>query len=99
MYTPALKWRGSQFPFFGVLESNVPCKKDSTTRQGIRRLGQHKRVLSEIQEMWMWAKFSFHKCFRNTSFFPKRAPRPKISFLLKQLFAPVWNALRLFAPF
>ena len=32
------------------------------------RLCQHKRVLREIQEMR--AKFSFHKCFRDTRFCP-----------------------------
>ena len=36
----------------------------------LARLSQHKRVLREVQGIW--AKFSFHKCFRNTGFCPSR---------------------------
>ena len=53
-----------------IIAKRTKSKNRMQITELFARLGQHERVLREIQGIW--AKFSFHKCFRNTIFCPLR---------------------------
>ena len=55
---------------FATIAKRTKSKNRTQITEFLARLSQHKRVLREIQGIW--AKFSFHKWFRNTGFCPSR---------------------------